>query len=265
MDRKEIEKLYTSKGFPYRLTPQDQNEADFYDRAEGKEIHRRLEKVIRMRVPAGAGKNKEVIVYNETLMVQDKLGNWLYLNKDEQGKFPDPQFRYEWDQEARKERATSILGHNIQYEFPFSKQKMQEILDSNTEEEAETQFILMPTANTNTRYSGFTADEFLNRSFDELLTKGKTGEYPEELMRKEDKNQEEKSSQSEKKQIKEVKKGLIAEVEEKDSEEERKYADIVRAVDEETHAEEKTERQEQPEPQQKKSFGKKRVVNASGR
>lgn len=234
VDRKEIEKLYKSEGFDYRPTSQDANETEFYDRAADKPIKRRLDVVVRTRVPGG----KEYILYQETLRVEDELNNRLYFSPSElQGKFQEPVFRYEWSTDKRKKEAVEIVGHRTKYEHPFSKQEMQKILDRNTEEDANTKFILVLSGNQ--RHTGFTADEFLNRSFDELVTKVTTGEYPKAAEKKSE--------------IKEIKKGLIAEVE-KDSEEESRYAEIVRAVDEETHA---TEEAAASQPQQpKKSFGK---------
>ena len=241
VDRKEIEKLYTSEGFEYRPKPQDQNETEFYDRATDKEIRRRLDKVVRTKVPGG----KEYILYAETLLVEDDLNNRLNFTPTElQGKFPKPLFRYEWSTDKRKKQAVEIVGHKTEYEHPFSKQEMQKILDRNTEEDADTQFVLIVGANS--RHTGFSADEFLNRSFDELVAKATTGEYPE------------KKPQPQQKEIKEVKKGLVAEVEKNSSsaEEESKYAEIVRAVDEETHATEEAQEPAPPQSNKKPSFGK---------
>lgn len=247
VDRKEIEKLYTQEGFEYRPTAQDRNEAEFYDRVEDKNIRHRLDKVVRTKVPGG----KEYILYKDTLITEDQLGNKLnFTSTDLRGKYQKPQFSYEWDQETRKKKAKDIVGHKTEYEIPFSKENMQKVLDINTEEDANTQFVLIVGANS--RHTGFDADEFLNRSFDELVAKATTGKYPEKKPQQ----------QQPQKEIKEVKKGLIAEKEVVDekgssSEEERKYAAIVRAVDEETQTPEEEESEPQQQQQKKSSFGKK--------
>jgi hypothetical protein len=199
MDRKEIEQLYTSKGFEYRATPQDMNEADFFERSEGKEIRHRLDKVVRTKVG-----NKEYVLYAETLLTEDKLGNILnYPVSGLRGKYQKPTFTMEWDTELRKEVARSLVGHKTEYEIPFSKQNMQDVLNINTEDENEPSFVLL--VGSNARYGGFTADEFLNKSYDELVTKATTGEYPKNP------KQQEQQEQQQRRPIREIKKGLIIE------------------------------------------------------
>lgn len=155
----------------YEPSPQDVAEWRFEQKRKANaELRRQIDQLFRVKVGS-----KEYILYHETQITTDILGNTIRFPKL-RGRYQLPEFTKRFESEVGQAVPEAVSGTKTVYEYPWSKEKAQEILDLDTEG-TETALLTMSGS---TRYSQmWSVSEFLTRSFEDLVHKGRTGVYPE--------------------------------------------------------------------------------------
>jgi hypothetical protein len=161
VSKEDIKQMYQNLGIEYVPSVQDIAEEEFYTRAVKDTIKRRIDHVYRLRSTVDS--KGEYLIYDETILAQDKDNKPLDFSHSV-GKYEVP---------------ISISNKKWIYDIPFSKEKLQEILDSDQATEVEKQerpigfTLILGDGNENAirTFSAFTADEFLNEDFSTLLHK----------------------------------------------------------------------------------------------
>lgn len=210
---------YRKANMEYRLTTEDYVEDDWI-RKTGQDlpiprpIRKRINTVYRKKV----GAKQEYLLYNETQIGTNENGNQDFHFSRTVGAYDLPRFETKYNNEQRKYVPYSISGQQRKYSIPFSNENLQKILTGQSTgapsersadagiEEHDTKFVLDAGY---ARFGGFTADDFFNRTWDELMTKATTGKYPEAEKKVQEK-QREKPAVATTKKVKQVKRGLVS-------------------------------------------------------
>ena len=161
-----IEAEYKKAGFPLPTTPQDTRELAF-KRLTRKNADKN-EKVINQVWRVSAGRDKDYIVYEEKEIGLDHQDNEVSMVRTI-GKYSKPTFRNK-NNAYGEPIATEFVGEKTIYEIPYSKQKMREILDSG--DSSNTTFVLQVG---NQKFGDYGAEDFINKSFEELYQMGVYG------------------------------------------------------------------------------------------
>jgi len=182
------EKEHVDPAEEYEPTPEEIGKWRFDQRRDtGKQLRHAINQIYRVKVGS-----KEFILYNEIQKSEDKMGNEL-SHPQLVGRYQHPDFLKRYDEESGHAVSASLNGTRTVYEIPFSRENIQEILEMETED-SDPQLVV---ASGRVKYSGmYNIHDFMNRSFEDLMTKGQTGQYPTTITAAEPK-------------IKEVKKGLL--------------------------------------------------------
>lgn len=175
MNKQEIMETYKKLPFEYVETTEEVAEMKFNLSArDPTKIAHRVSQVYRVR--KGNNTKREFILYNDLKIVEDNIGNRKTLPVLE-GKHEEPILEYELD-ESNVKQVKAIRGKKWVYDIPYSRENMIKVLsinDPDDEEEIDQSFVLDAGFQ---KFGGFSAEEFVNKSFDELLIKAQTGKYP---------------------------------------------------------------------------------------
>lgn len=175
MNKQEIMEAYKKLPFEYIETTEEVAEMKFNLSArDPSKVKHRVSQVYRVR--KGNNTKREFILYNDLKIVEDNIGNRKTLPVLE-GKHEEPILEYELD-ESNVRQVKAIRGKKWVYDIPYTRENMIKVLsinDPDDEEEIDQSFVLDAGFQ---KFGGFSAEEFVNKSFDELLIKAQTGRYP---------------------------------------------------------------------------------------
>lgn len=163
-----VKEAYTKAGFPIPATPAEANEELFRrrtKRAKDEDVKVYINQVWR----ASQGPKKDFIFYEKREVIPDLVGNDNTLTTLE-GRYSMPKFRNVYDNATGDSTSIQISGYETVYDIPYSPEKMREILESG--DSTNTSFVLILGT---TRYGSFTAEDFVERSFEELTQIAKYG------------------------------------------------------------------------------------------
>ncbi len=161
------EKKYKQADFQLALeSASDQNEATFFEKAKlaKQAVTREITAIYRLKKA-----QQEYFYYGEELRSKDNLGNMIDHYRTV-GLYKDPSFRYQLNQDGNKV-ATEIQNLETVYEYKWPDDWTTELESLVSENVSLT--VITPSR----KYGGFTLDDFIHRSFDELLVFGKFGTY----------------------------------------------------------------------------------------
>ena len=185
---------YERAEMEYKPTSEDIREYRWRLRAYN-DIRKTIDQIYRIKLG-----NSEWLLYNETNIARDKMGNKVTHPKLV-GRYPYPEFNYRYDEESGGKIGTEKVGDKVMYEIPYSVANFEKILAKDTEG-TQPNLVLQ---NGTQKFAGYTIHEFMTRSFEDLLIKGRTGSLPQGS-NKEDNNPSESGGKA---IVKEVKKGLV--------------------------------------------------------
>lgn len=161
----EVERAYREAKFQVPANPADTNQEIFRRktrRARDEDKQFFINQVWRV----SQGPKKDFIFYERKTVIPDLAGN----NENDTeivGRYDKPKFRNIYNNSTGEPESVALAGFETVYDIPYSKEKMQEILDSGNS--SDTVFTLsIGTQSGARKYGGFSADDFVNRSFDEL-------------------------------------------------------------------------------------------------
>lgn len=152
------------------MSTEDRVFQEFKRRTQGSDIERRIDQVYRVKHGT-----RDYIVYNMTEVGRDLPGNEVTASHME-GVYEKPEFKRTYNQRTGQVEAQSLTKRTKVYEIPFSKRNLERILKSATIDSSPA-FTLDVGY---TKFGGFTAQEFLTRSFEDLYEKATTGRLPEQ-------------------------------------------------------------------------------------
>jgi hypothetical protein len=135
------------------------------------QTRKRINQVWRVKPP---GQKRDYIVYEYSLFADDMIGNEHSIT-EHAGKAEYPRFSQQYDNETGKVSSSKLARTETVYYIPWTKSKMQEILDS-ANLQSQINFTLDAG---HTKYGDFTAYDFTERHFDDLLEKARTGKFPD--------------------------------------------------------------------------------------
>lgn len=153
---------YSQAGFDIPPTPQEANELVFRrktKRAKEGEIKKFINQVWRI----SKGGKEEFIIYEQKEVGADLAGNEDTFTSMV-GRYDMPKFRKVYNNVSGEVDAVNLSGTETVYEIPYSKKNMEEVLNSGNSDN--TAFTLWAG---NRKYGGFTRDDFVDKSLDELI------------------------------------------------------------------------------------------------
>jgi hypothetical protein len=175
MHRK-VRQEYEKHKFEVPANPADTNQEIFRrktKRARPEDIKVYINQVWR----TAQGPKKDYIFYERKVVIPDLVGN-EDTDTELLGKYEMPRFRNIYNNQTGDAESIALAGFETQYDIPYSKEKMEEILtEAEIERDGDDKPVKVPVDATNTiftlsiggrKYGGFSADDFINRSFDEL-------------------------------------------------------------------------------------------------
>jgi len=155
--------IYDDNNLFYLETAHDQTEKLFKEKSKDRPIKTRVDAIYRLKVGG-----EEYLYWSETQFGTDYMGNRIsWFNQV--GKWDLPIVHKEYFPDQNKSIATNIDDFEEQFDYPFTKEKLEELLKLSHHK---TMYMI---DSGYIKYGSFSRDEFLNKSFDELLYKGKTG------------------------------------------------------------------------------------------
>lgn len=172
MVNKQILKEYEDADYDYIHSAHDLAEIKFKQMTEHLPIKTYITKITRVKFPNG----KEYFYYEERREGKDHVGNEQHFT-DTIGRYRKPIFHKEYDPSTRKIVGNSISRHEMVYEIPFSKKKLESVAAKGVENE----MTLYVEAGGHKRYRIFSYEDFRDRTYEELLTMGKSGKTAVEL------------------------------------------------------------------------------------
>lgn len=156
-----VKQAYKENKFDIPANPQDTNHEIFVRktrRARPEDIKTFINQVWRV----SQGPKKDFIFYEKKTVIPDLAGN-EETDTELVGRYEMPRFRNIYNNQTGEPEATALRGFETEYDIPFSKENMEEILNSG--DSSNTVFTLSLGGR---KYGGFDANDFTNRSFDEL-------------------------------------------------------------------------------------------------
>jgi len=162
MPHPEVVKAYNEAKFPIPQSPQDVGEATYRQKTK-KAREDEIKKTINQVWRTSMGPNKDFIFYEYKETAPDFAENPTDHTFQE-GRYDKPKFKNVFNAQSGEPEATTLSGFETKYDIPYSKGKMQEILDSG--DSSNTFFTLVVG---NRKYGGFTAEDFVNKPYDELV------------------------------------------------------------------------------------------------
>lgn len=206
-------KNYKLAGLEAPLSAADINAIRFDKETQNQEKRYRINAVYRIRV---AG--KENILFNATRIAQTQIGN----EKTDSGLYGRRSIRT-WNyklNESEQRVPINVASERTEYLIPFTTQTLQEILESGDANQQEPMFYV-EIPGIGSPYGGFSAQEILTKSFDDLMYKGSNGFYPEKPLQ----NPDAEANAVTTRKLVEDKKGLMKEKEYTESPD--RYSNIV--------------------------------------
>src|SRR5215212_719903 len=192
MNRK-VKEAYEKNKFQVPTSPTDANYELFLrrtKRAKGEDIQVEITNVYRI----STGPNKDFIFYHRKVIIPDLVGN-KQVHSEFVGRDEVPQFRYNYNVTGEAE-ATTLSGFKTEYSIPYSPEKMREILTTATVERPDDEPVTVGADSSNTnfvlvvpggrKFGNFAADDFINRSFDELSQFAANGTFVERSQQQEE-------------------------------------------------------------------------------
>lgn len=155
-----VKQAYNEAGFQIPATPQDAREENF--RRRTKRAEDKIQKFINQVYRISQGPKKDFIFYELKEVGNDLAGNEDTLTT-QIGRYDMPKFRKLYNNATGEAEAVQLAGTETVCEYPYSKAEMERILNSGNSEN--TTFTLIMG---NRKYGGFTREDFINKSFDEL-------------------------------------------------------------------------------------------------
>jgi hypothetical protein len=157
-----VKRAYEEAKFQVPANPADTNEEIF--RRKTKRARPEDVKVVINQVwRTSQGPNKDFIFYEKKEIIPDLAGNEDTLTKTE-GKYRMPKFTNVYNNQTGDVESVALRGFETQYDIPYSPQKMREILESG--DSSNTIFTLVIN---DRKYGGFSAEDFIDRPYDELV------------------------------------------------------------------------------------------------
>lgn len=163
--------MYAEAGMSVPLKTEDQVKANFDRLTKGQPKKYRINQMFIVKHIDG-----EYIVYDQITISQDFSGNEMTCY-ERIGYHEEPKFNKIFDKDTGEFRAMSVSGSETVYDIPATKENIVKILEGPDVIPTNTNFVL---DYTNARYAGFTKEEFMNKSFDDMMFKFNNGYYKRE-------------------------------------------------------------------------------------
>ena len=163
----EVLKAYKTNEYPYFTRAEDDNEKVFFEKAKASqhEVDHQVTQVFRL-LHGG----KEKMYYQETLKSKDYLNNPIDHSRTV-GKYSMPNFVKRLDPQSGKALPTEINGTETIYDLDFDKKRLEQLVKEGKINE-HTNFIIITLGR---RYGGFSYEEFIEHTLQELHTIGRFG------------------------------------------------------------------------------------------
>jgi hypothetical protein len=165
----EVKKLYEQNDFDLPLkSANDENLQAFWDKvAESKEpVNKEIYKIVRLK-----HKGQEYFYYHIRYTSRDVLKNKIQAMEPDKGYYDKPEFRHDVDPQTRKLRSTEIESTERIYELKWPVDFTEELQNLVTDT------VDLLVIGIGRKYGGFSFDDFLDRSFDDLVTFGRFGTF----------------------------------------------------------------------------------------
>jgi hypothetical protein len=181
-----VKEAYRVAGFQIPANPADTNEEIFRrktKRARPEDVRVVINQVWR----TSQGAKKDFIFYEKKEIIPDLAGNDDTCTIIE-GKLEMPKFRNVYNNQTGDVESVALAGFETEYDIPYSKENMNKILTEAEVEREGQKPIKVPVDSTNTvftlvvggrKYGAFSAEDFVERSFDELTQLALYGTYQE--------------------------------------------------------------------------------------
>lgn len=195
-------KNYKMAGIEPKYTAEDINSIRFEKETQKQQKSKRINTLYRIKA---AG--KEYIVYNATTIATTQLGNER-TDSGEYGVDTKRTWSYKLDPQTEQKVPVAVSGERTEYTIPFSPEKLEEIMASADAQEQEPKFYVY-TPGVGSPYGGYSLQELLTKSYDDLRYKGEHGFYPEKPLE----NPDNAPNAVTTKKLVEDKKGLLKEKE----------------------------------------------------
>jgi hypothetical protein len=170
--RREILEEYKKVGFEYEKQHDDRPYEEWYALVKGRQVTQEVSQIYRKKV-TGEG---EFLMYNLHLRGTDWKGNPREFDTL-WGRYSKPIFMLEKDPATQNVTSTQISSHETIHDVPFSKQKLEELLEMSTEP-----ISLVVYGSANRRYGIQSIEDFLNADHDDLVMCGNKGKSLESVI-----------------------------------------------------------------------------------
>jgi hypothetical protein len=163
--RREITSEYKKVGMEYETTPHDRAYQHFYAQTRGRAIDAEVTQIYRKKV----AKEGEYLLYNLHLTGTDWKGNEQEFSTL-WGRFEKPIFKLEKNPETQAITATQIASHKTVHDIPFTREKLDELLEMATEPVS-----LIVFGIGGRKFSIFSIEDYRNGTIEDLVTAGDKG------------------------------------------------------------------------------------------
>jgi hypothetical protein len=157
--RRDVLLEYDKVKFEYERNVQDRTYEIFYAQSKGRKTTKEVSQIYRRKVP----NEGEFLMYNMTLRGNDWKGNDQEYSML-QGRYDKPMFRLEKDPQSQEVTSRQISGYKTIHDIPFSKEKVNEILEMSIEP-----LSLIVIGPDGKKYSIQSVDEFREGSLEDLV------------------------------------------------------------------------------------------------
>lgn len=187
--RREITAEYDKVKYDYERTGHDRAYMEWYALVKGRPVEQEVTQIYRRKI-AGEG---EFIFYNVTFYGKDWKGN----RKDFAtllGRYEKPIFIREMDPATQDVTSTQIGSHETVYDIPFTKQKLEELIDMSIEA-----LSMIVYGSAGRRLGVLSLEDYRNGSLEDLVMCANKGKSLESVLAEKNQFTYEKREQKERK------------------------------------------------------------------
>jgi hypothetical protein len=172
LPRREVIAEHDKVKFDYDKTCHDRAYEQWYALVKGRPVTQEVTQIYRRKIPAEG----EFLTYNVHFLGKDWKGNDQDFDTL-MGRYEKPVFRLDKDPSTQEVTSTQISSHRTVYDVPFSKNKLDDLLDMSAEP-----LSLIVYGSAGRKYGLQSVDDFREGAIEDLIMCGNKGKTLESVL-----------------------------------------------------------------------------------